>query len=78
MSAWVVAAMWAGSVGLVIGLLLFISSPKKDKFARGSFSIQHLLVLQSVWEPGKAHLFQQKQVELADEEADPGPKKAGG
>jgi hypothetical protein len=72
------AALWLGSIGLLFGVLVVISSPaSKGRIRRGGFSIGHLLILHSLWDPGKKYVFQQRQVQLEECDADGGPKKAG-
>jgi hypothetical protein len=66
------AVMWPVAIGLLIALVSFIASPGK-KMGRGGFSVQHLLLLQSVWEPHKKYVMEQKQDarEEVDDEAGP-------
>lgn len=80
LSPWLEAALWIGSAGVFLALLFFISAPRRRRFGRGGFSVQHLLMLQSVWEPGKTYVFEQKQkhLEEADDEGGSDGKPARG
>jgi hypothetical protein len=64
---WVTPVLWVGVIGFVVAFLLFVSSPGRyRRLGRGGFSVQHLLTLQSVWEPGKKYVFEQKQEQHED------------
>jgi hypothetical protein len=77
-SPWLTAALWIGSVGLFVALLFFVSSAtSRSRMGRGAPSMQHFLVLQSVYEPGKKYVYEQKQVQL-DESDDEGSGPPGG
>jgi hypothetical protein len=74
--SWTVALLWIGAIGLLLALVLFIASPGK-KLARGSFSVQHLLVLQSTFEPHKRYVMEQKQNQQEEEDGEGGPPDPG-
>jgi hypothetical protein len=72
------AGLWLGAIGLLLAVLVVVSSPaSKGRMRRGGFSIGHLLILHSLWDPGKKYVFEHKQVQLEELDADGGPKKAG-
>jgi hypothetical protein len=72
-SWWVTPALWVGSLGLLVGFLLFVSSPThRRRMGRGGFSVQHLHNLQSVWEPGHKYVFEQKQAHLEESDDEGG------
>jgi hypothetical protein len=75
--SWTEGVMWVVSAGLLLALLSFIASPRKDRFSRGGFSVQHLLILQSVWEPHKRYVMEQKQEQHEDEDGEGGPPDPG-
>jgi hypothetical protein len=64
---WVTPILWVGSIAIVIALLVFVSGARGyRKMGRGGFSVQHLLTLNAVWEPGKKYVFEQKQDQHED------------
>jgi hypothetical protein len=64
---WVTPVLWIGSIGALVALVLFASAPRGyRKMGRGGFSVQHLLTLNTVWEPGKKYVFEQKQEQHED------------
>jgi hypothetical protein len=74
---WVTVGLWLACPALVVALLLFVSSPNATRIRRGGFSVQHLLNLQSVWEPGARYVFEEKQAQREDEDDDGGPDRPG-
>ena len=78
MTPWVTVALWIGCPALLVALLVFISSPASPtRVRRGGFSVQHLLNLQSVWEPGAKYVFEEKQSQREEEDDDGGPDDPG-
>jgi hypothetical protein len=72
-----VAGLWIGGIVITLALLGYISSPRKKPLRRGGFSIHHLLILQSVWEPGKKYVFEEKQKHLEEDDDEGGSGTPG-